>query len=167
MPIQGIEQPEYIIVSDNIRLRKFDNNFDFALEWYQDVETIILVDGVNEPYDMEKLYRMYSYLNEQGELYFIEVLEGDKYIPIGDVTFSCNDMPIVIGVKSYRGKGISRKVVMALVERGKQLGYTSLEVREIYKYNIASQRLFESVGFKKYEETQKGYRYRLSLTSEV
>lgn len=88
------------------------------------METIILVDGVNEPYDMEKLYRMYSYLNEQGELYFIEVLEGDKYIPIGDVTFSCNDMPIVIGVKSYRGKGIGRKVIMALVERGKQLGYT-------------------------------------------
>jgi hypothetical protein len=34
MPILDIEQPEYIIVSDNARLRKFDNNFNFALEWY-------------------------------------------------------------------------------------------------------------------------------------
>lgn len=45
MPIPGIEQPEYIFVSNNIRLRKFDDNFDFALEWYQDVETVMLVDG--------------------------------------------------------------------------------------------------------------------------
>lgn len=60
MPILNIKLPEYIIVSDNIRLRKFDNNFAFALEWYQDEETLMLVDGNNEPYDMEKLCRMYS-----------------------------------------------------------------------------------------------------------
>ncbi len=100
MPILDIKQPEYVIVSDDIRLRKFDNNFAFALEWYQDEETLMLVDGENEPYDMEKLCRMYSYLNEHGELYFIEVQDGDKYVPIGDVTFSCKDMPIVIGAES-------------------------------------------------------------------
>jgi len=163
MPILNVEQPEYIIVSDDIRLRKFDNSFGFALEWYQDIETVMLVDYENEPYDMDKLCRMYSYLNEHGELYFIEVLTGDKYVPIGDVTFSHKDMPIVIGVKSYRGKGIGKKVVMALIERGKQLGYTTLEVNEIYKFNIGSQRLFESLGFRKYEETENGYRYKLKL----
>lgn len=167
MPITGIKQPEYIIVSDDIHLRKFDYNFDFALEWYQDEETVMLVDGINEPYDVEKLRRMYSYLNELGELYFIEVLEGDKYIPIGDVTFCCKDMPIVIGVKTYRGKEIGKKVVTALIERGKQLGYSSLEVKEIYEYNIVSQKLFEGVGFKKYEKTEKGYRYKLNLISEA
>lgn len=163
MSIPGIEQPEYIFVSDNIRLRKFDNNFDFALEWYQDVETVMLVDGIDKLYEMEQLCRMYSYLDKHGELYFIEVLDGDKYIPIGDVTFSSEDMPIVIGVKSYGGEGIGKKVLLALIERGKQLGYTSLKVREIYKYNISSQRLFESVGFRKYEETEKGYRYKLEI----
>jgi len=45
MPILDIEQPEYVIVSDDIRLRKFDNNFAFALGWYQDEETLMLVDG--------------------------------------------------------------------------------------------------------------------------
>lgn len=163
MPIPGVEQPEYIIVSVDIRLRKFDNNCDFALEWYLDTETVMLVDGVNKPYDLEMLHRMYNYLNEHGELYFIEVLDGDKFIPVGDVTFSCEDMPIVIGVKSCRGKGIGKKVVRALVERGRQLGYTSLKVGEIYKYNIASRKLFESAGFKKYEETEAGYRYKLDL----
>jgi len=118
---------------------------------------------VDESYDMEQLSRMYSYLDKHGDLYFIEVLEGDKYIPIGDMTFSSEDMPIAIGNKSYRGKGIGKKVVKALVDRGKQLGYASLKVREIYKYNIGSQKLFESVGFQKYEETKKGYRYKLDL----
>lgn len=129
MPILNIKQPEYVIVSDDIRLRKFGNNFAFALEWYQDEETIMLVDG-------------------------------DKYVPIGDVTFSCKDMPIVIGVESYRGQGVGNKVVMALVERGKQLGYSCLLVNEIYKYNIGSQKLFGGVGFGKYEETKNGYRYK-------
>lgn len=167
MPIAGIEQPEYINVSDDIRLHKFDNNFNFALEWYQDEETVMLVDGEKKPYDIEKLRRMYSYLNELGELYFIEVLDCDKYVPIGDVTFCSKDMPIVIGVKAYRGKGIGRKVVMALIERGKQLGYASLEVKEIYEYNKGSQKLFEGVGFKKYEKTEKGYKYKLNLISKI
>lgn len=159
-----IEQPKYIIVNDDIRLRKFDNNFTFALEWYQDEETLMLVDGKNEPYDMERLHRMYSYLKEHGELYFIEVRNGDRYVPIGDVTFSCEDMPIVIGTKSYRGQGIGNKVVKKLVDRGKQLGYSRLSIREIYRYNIGSQKLFEGVGFQKYEETKCGYRYQLNLT---
>lgn len=45
MSILNIKQPEYVIVSDNIRLHKFDNNFVFALEWYQDEDTLMLVDG--------------------------------------------------------------------------------------------------------------------------
>lgn len=136
MPILDIEQPEYVIVSDDIRLRKFDNNFAFALGWYQDEETLMLVDG-------------------------------DKYVLIGDVTFYSKDMPIVIGVESYRGQGIGNKVVTALVERGKQLGYSCLAVNEIYKYNIGSQKLFQGVGFQKYEETEDGYRYKLNLISGV
>ena len=43
--------------------------------------------------------------------------------------------------------------VVIVIERGKQLGYTTLGVNEIYKFNIGS-RLFESLGFRKYEETE-------------
>ena len=77
MAIQGIEQPEMIQIDDALRLRKYDGVHDFALSWYQDEVTVWLVDGNRNPYTMERLGGMYHYLNEAGELYFIEVYEND------------------------------------------------------------------------------------------
>ncbi len=150
-------------IDDTLRLRLFEGNYDFAFEWYQDPETVLLVDGKAEPYSYETLTNMYNYLNSKGELYFIEINENSRWKPIGDVTFWQEDMPIVIGAKEYRGKGIGRKVIEALVERGRAMGYKNLYVGEIYDYNISSQKCFESVGFKKYEKTEKGARYVLEL----
>lgn len=48
MPIPGIPQPQYITVDNEIRLRRFDGCFDFAFDWYQDEETVYLVDGVRK-----------------------------------------------------------------------------------------------------------------------
>ena len=163
MPIQGIEQPELIQVDETIRLRKYDGIHDFALEWYQDPEVVWLVDGVRTPYDADKLGRMYRYLNQHGELYWIEVLENGHWCAVGDVTFWQEDMPIVIGDPAYRGKGIGRKVIAVLAERGKELGYRYLEIGEIYDWNEGSRRCFESVGFQAYEKTDKGAKYKLTL----
>ncbi|MGN0142327.1 MAG: GNAT family N-acetyltransferase [Roseburia sp.] len=163
MPIQGIEQPEYIEIDSELRLHRYAGEHDFAYSWYQDIETVWLVDGVREPYDEEQLKRMYTYLDAHGELYFIEWKEAEGFVPIGDVTFWQEDMPIVIGRKDYRGRGIGKKVVNALVERGRALGYDELHVAEIYSYNTGSRGLFEAVGFVSCEETEKGNRYKLSL----
>lgn len=164
MAIQGIEQPAVIQIDESLRLRKFDGIYDFAMEWYQDLETVWLVDGDNVPYTPELLSRMYNWLNESGELYFIEVLKDGTYIPIGDVTFWQQDMPIVIGDSRYRGRGIGTKVVAALMERGRDLGYDHLEVEEIYDWNEASRRCFEKLGFRACEKTVKGARYRKMLS---
>ena len=163
MPIPNIIQPDFIYITTEIRLRKYNGKAEFALYWYQDEETLMLVDGKSNSYDIARLNRMYTYLDNHGELYFIEYKVNDRYIEIGDVTFSKEDIPIVIGNKEYRGLGIGKKVVLKLIERGKALGYTKLFVKEIYNYNIGSQKLFEGIGFKKYEETPKGYRYSLEL----
>ena len=163
MGIQGVEQPALIQINESLRLRKYDGVHDFALEWYQDPDTVWLVDGKREPYTVERLDRMYRYLRNAGELYFIEVLESGTYRPIGDVTFWQEDMPIVIGDRNYRGKKIGRKVVSVLVERGKELGYDHLEIGEIYDWNEGSRRCFESVGFVTCEKTEKGSTYRLTL----
>ena len=163
MAIQGIEQPEMIQIDDALRLRKYDGVHDFALGWYQDEETVWLVDGKRNPYTPERLNGMYRYLNETGELYFIEVCENGAYKPVGDVTFWQEDMPIVIGDPAYRGKGIGRKVISALIERGKELGYDHLTVEEIYDWNIGSRRCIESAGFVACEKSEKGSLYRLAL----
>ena len=163
MPIPGISQPEILPVTEALRLRKFDGIYDFALSWYQDPELVWLVDGKREPYTMEKLERMYRYLDSRGELYFVEVRKNGIWNPIGDVTFWQKDMPIVIGDPNYRGKGIGRRVILALIKRGKILGYDHLEVGEIYDWNEGSRRCFESVGFTPYEKTEKGHSYQMSL----
>ena len=163
MAILGIEQPDVIQIDDTLRLRKYDGNHDFALAWYQDEETVWLVDGNRNPYTVERLEGMYRYLNNAGELYFIEVLENGIYKPIGDVTFWQEDMPIVIGDPNYRGKEIGRRVILSLIQRGKMLSYDRLEVGEIYNWNVGSRRCFESVGFTPYEKTEKGHSYRMSL----
>ena len=163
MSILGIKQPEILPIDDKLRLRKYDGMIDFAFDWYQDVETVYLVDGNREPYTYQLLQQMYSYLDRHGELYFIEVLENGTYRPIGDVTFWKDDMPIVIGDIAYRGKGIGRKVISALVERGRDLGYDKLYVNEIYDFNEGSRKCFEGVGFRAYEKTDKGNRFVLDL----
>ena len=166
MPIQGIRQPELIQVDEIIRLRKYDGAHDFALKWYQNTELVWLVDGDRVPYDADLLDRMYRYLNGHGELYWIEALENEAYRPIGDVTFWQEDMPIVIADPAYRGKGVGRKIISALIARGRELGYDRLYVDEIYRHNAASRKCFESLGFTAYQETEKGSRYVLTLKGE-
>lgn len=82
---------------------------------------------------------------------------------LGDVTFSVQDMPIVIGEAEYRGRGIGRAVVSFLAARAKRNGISELFVQEIYSWNICSKRCFESVGFVPYKPTEKGFSYRLEL----
>ena len=163
MPIAGIEQPEFIKVNEDIRLRKYDGIFDFAFKWYQDIDTIYLVDGIKKAYSINKIKNMFEYLNNHGELYFIEILKENNFFPIGDITFWQDDMPIVIGDKNYRRKNIGEKVVHTLIQRGVQLGYKTLKVDEIYDYNIGSRKCFEKNGFIAYEKTEKGNRFKIEL----
>lgn len=163
MPIGGIKQPEYINIDSTLRLHRYDGVHDFAYEWYQDTETVYLVDGNRIPYTKERLSAMYSYLDAHGELYFIEVFENNAWLPIGDVTFWQEDMPMVIGDKNYRGRGIGKKVVKALIKRARALGYDRIFVDEIYHYNTASEKCYLGAGFTVYKTKEKGNSYVLRL----
>lgn len=167
MPIPNIEQPQIIEITELIRLRKYDGNYQVAMEWYQDKETLMLVNGNDKLYDLEKLKCMYEYLNAHGEEYFIEVKEKGHFIPIGDVTLSKDDMPIVIGDKNYRGRGIGKLVILTLLKRAKKIGFEYQHVNEIYDFNLASQKLFTSCGYTVHSKTEKGASYVIHLNHEL
>lgn len=164
LPIEGIRQPEYININIGIRLKAYSGSYEFAYDWYQDIDSLELIDGKGKavPYTLERLKKMYEYLNNHGELYFIEKKIDDNYIPVGDVTFWKDDMPIVIS-KEYRNQGIGKKVIQCLVERARKLGYKQIHVREIYSYNIGSQKLFLGCGFKRMALTENGASYVLEI----
>lgn len=69
MPIDGVEQPQFIQIETSLRLRRFDGTFAFALPWYRDEETVYPVDGSKELYNLQKLRKMYRYRDSKGELY--------------------------------------------------------------------------------------------------
>lgn len=157
---------EVITAGVDLRLLRFSEEDELAsaYQWYQDEETVWLVDGVRQPYSMETLTNMYYYLHQHGELYWIQVLDRTgEWLSIGDVTFSQEDLPIVIGDAVYRGKRVGQRILQCLIQRARERGWNELQVREIYHWNTASQKLFESVGFQQTQETEKGYSYRLQL----
>ena len=137
---------------------------DVALTWYQDVDLVELVDGVRIPYNVEKLNDMYSYLEKYGDLFWIEFREKGEWLPIGDVTLSQENLPIVIG-KTYQHQGIGRKVLKTLIDLARKKGWKQLKVQEIYDFNHASRQCFESLGFVESGSTEKGTSLLLKLGS--
>lgn len=164
MPIEGIEQPRSIEIDNGLRLSAYEGQYDFAYGWYQDIDSLELIDGKGKavPYTMERLEKMYTYLNAHGECYFIELKVVDHYVPVGDVTFWQEDMPIVIS-KEFQHHGIGKKVIHCLIQRAKELRYAKIWVQEIYEHNVVSRRLFESCGFIQEEATQDGAKFSLNI----
>ncbi|HFI0467623.1 TPA: GNAT family N-acetyltransferase [Streptococcus suis] len=163
MAITGIEQADILEIDKQIRLRRYDGIHDFAFEWHQDLELVWLIDGDQERYSLDLLDRMYDYLSKNGECYFIEIFEDDRFIPIGDVTLFADDFAIAIGDKRYWKKGIGTKVLHRMVERAKELDFMEILVEEIYDWNTGSRKLFEKCGFEAVEKTKKGWSYKMIL----
>lgn len=156
-----MQQPEFIEINSALRLRTpKKSDWDLAYPWYQNPNVMYLSEGVtNKTYELEQIYNMYEFLSTRGELYFIQVLKGDQWVSIGDVTLWEENIPIAIGVETYWRKGIGTQVLKTLINRAKVIGMTQLNVPAIFHYNTGSQRLFESLGFKKVgeNETEKSY----------
>ena len=165
-----LKQPEIITIDTNLRLRAYDGNFQIAIPWYQDQTVYYNSEGIEDPAkipDEDYVRRMYEYLDKHGELYFIEVLEGGRFVPIGDVTLKEENLPIVIGVSKYRGQGIGKKVMKTILRRAKEVGFKKIYGSAVYDYNIVSQRLHESLGYTCVEVTDKERVYELDLDKFV
>jgi len=167
MPYRNFKQPEIIEIDTNLRLRAYDGNYQVAVPWYQNEVVYYNSEGItdkNKIPDEEYVKGMYEYFQKiDSEMYFIEVMKDGKFIPIGDAAMKEENPPIVIGVDEYRGIGIGKKVMTAIINRAREVGITRITETTIYEYNIASQKLYESLGFKRVGVRGQEYIYELLL----
>lgn len=152
-------------VDDELRLRPFagDADVDLAWPWYQDAETVALVDGPGSPtYARDRVAAMYAALGAQGEVYVIERRAGGgDWVAVGDVTLAPDTLPILIA-PGLRRQGIGRRVLLRLVDRARVLGWTELCVREVLPGSDASHRLFLGLGFVARDDRPPAYVLRLA-----
>ena len=88
MALKEFEQPEVIDINDSLRLRKYDGHYELFLPGYQNPVVYQNSEGIFDESripDLDYVKCMCNYLAKVGELYYIEVKEKDRYIPIGDV----------------------------------------------------------------------------------
>lgn len=155
---------DYVNVNEELRLVKYDEKyFSISEEWYKDKEILYYSEGENvEIYSRKQIENMYGYLSNNGELYFIQAKQGNEWVIIGDATLLEDNMPIVIGDKAYWSKGVGRKVIKALIEKGKSQGMTTFRTK-IYYYNDRSKAMFKSLGFQLERKEDKEEIYVLNI----
>lgn len=139
-----------------------------ALPWYSDSEVLKYSKARSEPYGIDTVQRMYSYLKKSGDFYIIEIWENDFWKPIGDACLMKDSTPIVIGSPEYRSRGIGGRILSMLIDRALNPGWEEMHVKGIYSYNLRSIRLFASKGFVKTGESDRKdgitvYSYTLNL----
>ena len=152
MAINNIEQPNIININESLRLIKYNGNYEIALRGYQDPYVYQNSEGIfddTKKPDLEYIKGMFKWLNNNGELYYIQVKDGQDYISIGDVTIKDVNPPITIWYEKYRFNGIGTKVMKTVIKRIKELGYEKITGTTIYKWNLSSQRMHEKLGFVK------------------
>lgn len=158
MPFDGIEQPDVIVLSGNYRLKKYDGAYEKALAGYQDPVVYQNSEGIFDPQkkpDLNYVRGMFSYLDNAGELYFIEALEDGQYIAVGDVTAKPENPPIAIWQERYRGKGLGKLAMQAVIDRLRALGFRRITGSAVYRWNPASLAMHKALGFVVVEEREE------------
>ena len=142
------------IVDDDIVLVRYYPNNKTTLAWYQDLDLCKQVDNRDTAYDLELLKRMYSYLNKHGDLFYIKY----KNRLCGDVCLQPSGEVNIVIAKPFQNKHIGRRVINEIIQLAREKNMHELQA-EIYIFNTQSQKMFQSVGFKKIDNE----RYILTL----
>lgn len=166
MPLPNIPQPQQIPLAPGLRLRRYDGHYERFLPAYQTPAVYQNSEGIFDPEkipDLDYVKGMCAFLDKAGELYYIEAEENGVFVPIGDVTVKPQNPPIALWREEYRGKGIGRQVMQAVIARLRALGYDKITRSSVFRWNLPSQRLHESLGFCRVGEDEKSFFYDLTL----
>ena len=137
------------IIDEEITLVRYYPNYKTTLAWYQDLNLCKQVDNRDTVYDLDLLKRMYKYLNRHGDLFYIKY----KNRLCGDVCLQASGEVNIVIASPFQNKRIGRRVVREIIQLAKEKQIPELRA-EIYTFNAQSQRMFQSVGFKKIDEEQ-------------
>ncbi len=148
----------YFIIGEKICLRGLERS-DLEgryLDWINDPEVTTFMTAGLFPQTMEKLERYFSSIsNDQYGVYFAIVDKSNgkhignaKLENIDWINRRC-EFGILVGEKSYWGKGVATEATALAVE----YAFTKLNLRkvqlEVVEDNIAAVKCYEKVGFKK------------------
>ena len=159
-------QPELIQITDWLRLRRYDGNFALFLPGYRDPVVYQNSEGIFDESrvpDLAYVERMCNFLDQKGSLFYIEVGKKDRFEPIGDVTILSKNPPIAIWKPEYRGKGIGTLVMQTVIRCLRDQGFDKITGSTVYKWNTASQKLHEKLGFVRVREDGDEIIYELKL----
>ena len=166
MALKEFVQPEIIDINESLRLRKYDGHYELFLPGYQNPVVYQNSEGIFDESripNLDYVNGVCTYLAKVGELYYIEVKENGIYVPIGDVTVKDENPPIAIWVDAYRGKGIGKLVMQAVIDRLKKQGFAKITGSTVYQWNTASQKLHEDLGFHRVSEDENEITYERIL----
>ena len=145
------------IVDEEITLVRYYPNERAAIKWYQDPDLCRQVDNRDGVYDLPLLRRMYRYLDQHGELYYIK----HRGRLCGDVCLQPDGEINIVVARPWQNRRIGRRVVGEIIRMAREKGMPRLHA-QIYAFNTQSQRMFTAMGFQRVEDE----RYELRLTDE-
>ena len=126
----------------NVELIPYYDDFARTLDWYKDEELCMQIDGTPDPYNMERLQKMYRYLCKNGDCWYVTA-NGE---PVGDITL-LNTGEIAIAIcKEYQNMHIGKQAIELVLQKAKQKGFKEVFAK-IYAFNIRSKIVFEAMGF--------------------
>ena len=143
-----------ITIDSEIKLVKYYPNYEEAMTWYQDPQLCKQVDDRDSVYDLDLLKAMYQYLDQKGDLFYIRY----QNCLCGDVCLQSDGEINIVVARPFQNKHIGRRVIGKIIELAKEKEMQELYA-VIYSFNTQSQKMFESVGFRKTGEE----RYTLHL----
>lgn len=149
----GAEKPARVI-DGTLRLLPYFPCYEMTLGWYQDPELCWQVDNIDHVYTPELLKDMYTFLNDNGDCYYIEY----RGVLVGDVTLRNNGEICIVICREYQNRHIGRKCVAEMLRLAKEKGF-GLVKANIYSFNAQSRHMFLSAGFVRTDE--EWYAYRL------
>lgn len=143
-----------IIVNEAIKLVPYFENYDTTLKWYEDKDVCKQVDNIDFVYDIDRLQKMYNYLNTHGKLFYIEYNNE----LVGDISLTDDNEITIVVCKEFQNKHIGRNCVKKILELAKENGLKSVTAN-IYAFNHQSRKMFEAVGFKQIDEEIFEYKF--------